>query len=40
MKKLGYFQENDDRLVCFAEEEVIPEPKDDQVIVFKSFFRA
>jgi hypothetical protein len=40
MKKLGYFQENADRLVCFAEEEVIPEPKDDQVIVFKSFFRA
>jgi hypothetical protein len=40
MKKLGYFGENDDGLVWFAREEVIPEPKDDQVVVFKSFFRA
>ena len=39
MKKLGYFGENDDGLVRFAGEEVIPEPKDDEVIVFKSFFR-
>jgi hypothetical protein len=28
------------KLVRFAGEEVIPEPKDDEVIVFKSFFRA
>ena len=27
MKKLGYFGENDDKLVHFAREEVIPEPK-------------
>jgi hypothetical protein len=40
MKKLGYFRENDDRLVRFAGEDVIPEPKDDEAIVFKSFFRA
>jgi hypothetical protein len=40
MKKLGYFGENDDGLVHFAGEEVIPEPKDDEVVVFKSFFRA
>jgi hypothetical protein len=40
MKKLGYFGENDDKLVRFAGEEVILEPKDDKVIVFKSFFRA
>jgi hypothetical protein len=40
MKKLGYFGENDDELVRFAREEVIPEPKDDKVVVFKSFFRA
>jgi hypothetical protein len=40
LKKLGYFGENDDGLVRFAGEEVIPEPKYDQVIVFKSFFRA
>jgi hypothetical protein len=39
MKKLGYFGENDDKLVCFAGEEVIPEPRDYEVIVFKSLFR-
>jgi hypothetical protein len=40
MKKLGYFRENDDELVRFAWEEVIPKPKDDEVVVYKSFFRA
>ena len=40
MKKLGYFGENDDKLVRFAREEVILEPKDDEVVVFRSFFRA
>jgi hypothetical protein len=40
MKKLGYFGENEDGLIHFAREEVIPEPKEDEVIVFKSFFRA
>jgi hypothetical protein len=40
MKKLGYFGEAESRLVRFAGEEVVPEPKDDEVIVFKSFFRA
>ena len=40
MKKLGYFGENDDELVRFAGEEIIPEPKEDEVVVFKSFFRA
>jgi hypothetical protein len=40
MKKLGYFGEHDDKLVQFAREEVIPEPRDDEVVVFKSFFRA
>jgi hypothetical protein len=40
MKKLGYFVENEDGLIRFAGEEVIPEPKDDEVVVFKSFFRA
>ena len=39
MKKLGYFGENDDELLRFAGEEVIPEPKEDEVVVFKSFFR-
>jgi hypothetical protein len=40
MKKLGYFGENGDELVRFAGEETIPEPKEDEVVVFKSFFRA
>jgi hypothetical protein len=40
MKKLGYFGENEDELIRFAGEEVIPEPKEDEVVVFKSFFRA
>ena len=40
MKKLGYFGEAESRLVRFAGEEVVLEPKDDEVVVFKSFFRA
>ena len=40
MKKLGYFGEAESRLVRFAGEEVVLESKDDEVIVFKSFFRA
>jgi hypothetical protein len=40
MKKLGYFVENDDELVRFAGEETIPEPREDEVVLFKSFFRA
>jgi hypothetical protein len=40
MTKLGYFGENEDGLIRFAGEEVIPEPKNDEVVVFKSFFRA
>jgi hypothetical protein len=40
MKKLGYFREVESKLIRFASDEVIPEPKDDEVIVFKSFFRA
>jgi hypothetical protein len=40
MYKLGYFGEAESKLVRFAGEEVVPEPKDDEVVVFKSFFRA
>jgi hypothetical protein len=40
MKKLGYFGEAESKLVHFAGEEVVLEPKDDEVVVFKSFFRA
>jgi hypothetical protein len=40
MKKLGYFGEDESKRIRFAGEEVIPEPKEDEVVVFKSFFRA
>jgi hypothetical protein len=40
MKKLGYFGEAESKLIRFAGEEVIPELKEDEVVVFKSFFRA
>jgi hypothetical protein len=40
MKKLGYFGKNDDKLIRFARDEVILKPRDDEVVVFKSFFRA
>jgi hypothetical protein len=39
MKKLGYFGEAESKLIRFAGEEVIPELKEDEVVVFKSFFR-
>jgi hypothetical protein len=39
MKKLGYFGENEDELIRFVGE-VIPQTKEDEVVVFKSFFRA
>jgi hypothetical protein len=40
MKKLGYFGEAESKLVHFAGEEVVLQPREDEVIVFKSFFRA
>jgi hypothetical protein len=40
MMKLGYFGEAERKLVCFAGEETTPTPKDDEIVVFKSFFRA
>ena len=40
MKKMGYFGEAESKLVRFAREEVVPEPKEDEIVVFKSFFRA
>jgi hypothetical protein len=40
MMKLGYFGEAKRKLVRFAGEETTPTPKDDEVVVFKSFFRA
>jgi hypothetical protein len=38
MKKLGYFGETESKLVRFAGEEVVPQPREDEVVVFKSFF--
>jgi hypothetical protein len=32
-------EKNDDELIQFVGDEVVPEPRDDEVIVFKSFFR-
>jgi hypothetical protein len=40
MKKLGYFGENEDELVHFPREEIILELKENEVMLFKSFFRA
>jgi hypothetical protein len=40
MMKLGYFGEAERKLVPFAGEETTPASKDDEVVVFKSFFRA
>jgi hypothetical protein len=40
MKKLGYFGEDEGKLIRFAGEEVISEPKEDEGVVFRSFFRA
>jgi hypothetical protein len=36
LKKLGCI--DDDSLIRFAGEETTPKPKDDEIIVFKSFF--
>jgi hypothetical protein len=40
MLKLGYFGETEKKLLRFAGEETTPEPKNDEVVVFKSFFKA
>jgi hypothetical protein len=40
MMKLGYFGEAERKLIRFAGEETNPTLKDDEVVVFKSFFRA
>jgi hypothetical protein len=40
MMKLSYFGEAEKKLIHFAGEETTPTPKDDEVVVFKSFLRA
>jgi hypothetical protein len=40
MLKLGYFSEAKKKLVRFGGEETTPKPRKDEVVVFKSFFKA
>jgi hypothetical protein len=40
MTKLGYFREADKGLIHFGGEETISKPENDEVVVFKSFFKA
>jgi hypothetical protein len=40
MIKLGYFGEAEKRLIHFGREETTLTPKNDEVVVFRSFFRA
>jgi hypothetical protein len=40
MMKLGYFREAEKGLVRFGREETIPKLENDEVVVFKSFFKA
>jgi hypothetical protein len=38
LKRHGYIGEKDDDIIRFAGDEVIPEPKDDEIVIFRSFF--
>jgi hypothetical protein len=40
MTKLGYFGEAEKKLIRFGREEAISKPENDEVVVFKSFFKA
>lgn len=40
LKRLGYIGQKDDNKIRFAGDEVIPQPKSDEVVVFRSFFQA
>jgi hypothetical protein len=40
MLKLGYFNEEKKEMVCFGGEETTPKPEKDEIVVFKSFFKA
>jgi hypothetical protein len=40
LMKLGYFSEAKKELVRFGGEEITPKPEKDEVVVFKSFFKA
>jgi hypothetical protein len=40
MSKLGYFREAETKLIRFSGEEITPKPENDEVVVFRSFFKA
>jgi hypothetical protein len=40
MTKLGYFGEAKKKLIHFGGEEITPKPENDEVVVFRSFFKA
>jgi hypothetical protein len=40
MTKLGYFGEAEKNLIRFGGEETTPKPENDEVVVFRSFFKA
>jgi hypothetical protein len=40
LMKLGYFSEAKKKLIRFGEDETTPKPEKDEVVVFKSFFKA
>jgi hypothetical protein len=40
MVKLGYFGEAEKKLIRFGREETIPKPENDEVVVYRSFFKA
>jgi hypothetical protein len=40
LMKLGYLSEAKKELICFGGEEITPKPEKDEVVVFKSFFKA
>jgi hypothetical protein len=40
MLKLGYFGEAEKKLIRFGGEETTPKPENDEVVVFRSFFKA
>jgi hypothetical protein len=40
MTKLGYFGKAEEKLIHFGREETTPKPENDEVVVFKSFFKA
>jgi hypothetical protein len=40
MTKLGYIRVAEKKLIRFGGEEITPKPENDEVVVFKSFFKA